>query len=154
MNHDVLRQEVGYQMRQLSNTGELAERLYREAGKNPQPWHCAAAAKYISDVMLGLENLWRRRCLHFNRPPPSGPSSHRQVLADFLDDKDLGGRLPLDFGDRLGLYLRFRHRFIHGYGFELGWETVREPLALLPETVKILIECWGKWLDEIGGGRS
>jgi uncharacterized protein YutE (UPF0331/DUF86 family) len=76
------------------------------------------------------------------------------MLTEFLDDADLGGRLPGELGERLGLYLRFRHRFIHGYGFELSWETVKEPLALLSETVRQMVECWRKWLDGYDGGAA
>ncbi len=147
MNSDTLEQEIGYQLRQLKQTAESAELLYREAVGDPRPWHSAAAAKYISDLMLGLENLWRRRCRHLQCPLPHGPSSHRQILADFLDDGRLGGRLPEGFSQRLGLYLRFRHRFVHGYGFELKWEIVEEPLRLLSDTINRLTECWEEWLS-------
>ena len=76
MNRNILEQEIAFHLRQLGGTAEAAEQLYRETRANPRPWHAAAEAKYIADVMLGLENLWRRRCRHLNRPLPHGPSSH------------------------------------------------------------------------------
>lgn len=117
MNKININEEINFELRQLKRTAELAQQLYREAGDDPRAWHAAAAAKYISDFMLGLENLWKRRCRHLRVPIPGGPSFHRQILTSFLDQEQLGGRLTSEISQRLGSYLRFRHRFIHGYGF-------------------------------------
>lgn len=149
-----LPEEIGYELRQLRLTARAATDLHNAAGADPKPWHAAAAAKYVSDIMLGLENIWKRRCRYLGTPMPNGPDSHRRILAAFLDDKNLGGRLSSEAAERLGLYLRFRHRFVHGYGFELRWEIVEEPLALIPDTVKRLTEVWQGWLKKTSGSQS
>jgi hypothetical protein len=68
------------------------------------------------------------------------------LLEDFLAQPKLGGKLSADIQHRLKKYKNFRHRFIHGYGFEVDWEKVNEPLRLLPETVELLSSLWLGWL--------
>lgn len=82
-------------------------------------------------------------------PIPSGADSHNRLLEDFLSQPELGGKLSADIQHRLKKYKNFRHRFIHGYGFEVEWEKVDEPLRLLPETVKLLSSVWLGWLDGV-----
>ena len=144
-----LREEVGYELRQL-------QRLAAEAGEHTtgpdsehSSWDAAAAAKYISDLFGGLENLWKRRCVFLNVRPPAGPDSHLQVLKDFLAAPGLGDSISPGMAARLRKYLDFRHRFIHGYGFMVTWEMVAEPLRDLPETVAVLTAAWTGWLDNL-----
>jgi uncharacterized protein YutE (UPF0331/DUF86 family) len=58
----------------------------------------------------------------------------------------LGDRISREVAERLKLYKDFRHRFVHGYGFEVSWELVEEPLTLLPDTVEELVRVWTSWL--------
>ena len=118
-----------------------------------RPWDVAAAAKYVADLSLGLENLCKRRCHYLGLPVPEGRDSHSQVLRDFLSQPDLGGLLDAEVAQRLQKYLRFRHRFAHGYGHEVTWEVVEEPLRLLPSTVASLVSVWESWLGaQCAGG--
>jgi hypothetical protein len=96
--------------------------------------------------VLGLENLSGRRHAFLGIPRATGRDSHRQVLEGFLGAAGLGADLAPDVGDRLRKYLRFRHRFTHGYGYEVSWALVEEPLQLLPETMQILDELWRRWV--------
>ena len=36
--------------------------------------------------------------------------------------------------------------FIHGYGHEVKWEVVEEPLRLLPDTIAAVADAWERWL--------
>lgn len=114
-----------------------------------RPWDAAAAAKYVFDLALSLENLCKRRYLALGLPHPTGPDSHSRVLDDFLAEPNLGGELTGEESLRLKKYVRFRHRFAHGYGHEIDWPIVEEPLRLLPETVERLTEIWERWLETV-----
>lgn len=96
---------------------------------------------------MGVENLCKRRSSAFNLAWPSGPDFHSRVLDDFLRHPTLGAALSREAQERLKRYLKFRHRSVHGYGFEVSWEKVEEPLRLLPETVDLLSDIWTKWLE-------
>jgi hypothetical protein len=38
---------------------------------------------------------------------------------------------------------------MHGYGHEINWEIIDEPLKLLPETVSLLADIWETWIQEL-----
>jgi uncharacterized protein YutE (UPF0331/DUF86 family) len=68
------------------------------------------------------------------------------MMQDFLATAGLGRELTPEMAQRLKKYLRFRHRFVHGYGFQVSWRLVEEPLRLLPDTVSVLATVWRNWL--------
>jgi len=140
--------EIEHELQQLDRVAEVAVRLAEVPASRRKPWDSAAASKYISDVFLGLENLCKRRFRHLGRDIPAGADSHSALLNDFLQTDDLGGALPDEVKIRLKKYLRFRHRFSHGYGFEVNWEIAEEPLRLLPDTVAIIADVWRRWIEK------
>jgi hypothetical protein len=149
MRKDRLAEEVQLQLAQLGQMAAVASQLAKVSAEERRPWDAAAAAKYIADLTLGLENLCRRRCIHLGIPLPEGEDSHSRLLEGFLSDPQLGGRLPAEIQQRLKKYLRFRHRFLHGYGHEVRWEIIEEPLSLLPQTVSALQTVWNGWLEDL-----
>jgi hypothetical protein len=151
MDKQRLERDVRLELGHLEKTAEAARDLCSNVGPNPSPLFSAAAAKYVADVFMGLENLWKRRCRYLKLPVPEGPASHRDTLAQFLDDPKLGKLLHPGVDEHLGRYLRFRHRFIHGYTYDVAWSIVEEPLALIPETVAELRRVWDNWLSGLPG---
>ena len=149
MTKQQLAREIQYELDQLRRCAHTASQLAAIPPHQRKPWDAAAAAKYIADLFTGLENLCKRRCRYLDQPVPQGPDSHSEMLGQFLDAEELGGTLPEEFSLRLKKYLRFRHRFIHGYGYEVSWEIIEEPLHLLPETVEQLAQTWNRWLDTL-----
>ena len=147
MNSDKLTAEVTQELDQLRRVAELAAELAKVPTEDRHPWHAAAAAKYIADLANGLENLCKRRYRSANLPVPEGDDSHARMLEEFIAVPGLGASLTHEVKHRLRKYLRFRHRFVHGYGHEVLWDIVDEPLRLLPETIAILREAWLRWLD-------
>jgi hypothetical protein len=147
MNKDRLRDEVRFEIAQLRRVAEVARELADVPVAERRPWDAAAAAKYVFDLAMSLENLCKRRNAAFGRPHPSGPDSHSQLLEEFLQDPNLGGQLGADEALLLKQYFRFRHRFAHGYGHEVHWEIVAEPLRLLPQTIERLAMLWEQWLE-------
>lgn len=114
-----------------------------------RPWDAAAAGKFIADLSAGLENLCKRRYVYEGLPVPQGNDSHARVLDDFLAAPALGAELSPDVALRLKKYLRFRHRFVHGYAFEVSWAMVDEPLRALPDTVEAICSRWERWLEQV-----
>ena len=151
MNKRELTEEIGWELSQLQRLAAAARELAAVPDVNRDPWDATAAAKYVADVFHGLENLCKRRCVYLGEPWPDTPDSHARVLAGFVSDAKLGGRLTPEIVARLGLYKDFRHRFIHGYAFEPVWEMVEEPLRLMPETISALVDVWERWLAELPG---
>ena len=148
MNSDKLTAEVTQELDQLRRVAKHAAELAQVPAVDRRPWHAAAAAKYIADLVNGLENLCKRRYRSANLPVPEGEDSHTRILEEFIAAPGLGAGLTDEVKQRLRKYLRFRHRFVHGYGHEVLWDIVDEPLRLLPETIAILRETWLRWLEQ------
>lgn len=149
MNKDKLAAELMQELEQLRVVAQHAAELAQVLAGERRPWHAAAGAKYAADLVNGLENLCKRRYRAMSLPIPEGEDSHSRILEGFLDAPDLGATLSEEVKHRLKKYLRFRHRFLHGYGHEVKWEIVDEPLRVLPETVMILREVWLRWLQQM-----
>ena len=149
MTKQQLAREIQYELDQLRRCAQTASQLAAVPPHQRRPWDAAAAAKYVADLFTGLENPCKRRCRYLAQPIPEGPESHTEILNQFLELAELGGTLSKGFSLRLKKYLRFRHRFVHGYGYEVSWEIVEEPLRLLPETVEQLARTWNHWLDTL-----
>lgn len=149
MTRTKIAREIEHELQQLEKVAQTASRLAAVPADQRRPWDSAAASKYISDVFLGLENLCKCRLRWLGEAIPDGPQSHTEILESFLAADGLGRGLSADMQLRLKKYLRFRHRFFHGYGFEVSWEIAEEPLMLLSETVEILARTWRQWLAEL-----
>jgi uncharacterized protein YutE (UPF0331/DUF86 family) len=138
--------EVQCELDHLRRLSEQAQRLMTISDAERREWDAVAAAKYVADVWLAVENLCKRRYAALEIPVPTGPDSHTRILAELLADPTLGRGLSADFAVRLKKYLAFRHRFIHGYGQEVTWTMVEEPLRQIPDTVSTLTKVWTTWL--------
>lgn len=148
MDRNRLAAEIRFEVDQLRRLAITVNELLESIKDRPLPWHAAAGAKYVADLWMGIENLCKRRCVYLGLPIPSGADSHNRLLEEFLAQPELGGKLSAEIQHRLKKYKNFRHRFIHGYGFEVEWEKVNEPLRLLPETVELLSSLWLGWLED------
>lgn len=147
MDKERLRLEIECELDNLSRLANEARKII-EAGDSDKPeWRCLAAAKYVSDLWVGFENLCKRRQKNLDLPAPQGFDSHRQTLEEFFATNGLGAGLSSGLAERLKKYLGFRHRFVHGYGTQITWDMVEEPIRLLPETVGILAQVWRNWLQ-------
>ncbi|OGV83620.1 MAG: hypothetical protein A3K19_07715 [Lentisphaerae bacterium RIFOXYB12_FULL_65_16] len=147
MDRRRLAREIGCEIEQLRGGAVLAATLAAVPHSERRPWDPQAAAKIVADLAGGFENLCRRRWKFLGIQQPQGPDWHKRMLEDFLSTEGLGDQLSAALADRLRKYLSFRHRFVHGYGTEVSWATVEEPLRLLPETVEILASVWTGWLQ-------
>ena len=149
MKKDKLESEIRFELAQMDELSATAEELHAMAPHERRPWDSAAAAKFVADIAAGLENLCKSRYRYLGISTPSGQDSHMQILNDFFSAEGLGKNLSEEMELRIKKYLRFRHRFVHGYGFQINWEIVEEPLRLLPDTVKTLKRIWENWLSSL-----
>lgn len=131
-------------LRQLASTAKAA--LSRPELKKDS-WDAAAAGKLISDLIGGLESLLRKKSRAENTPMPQGPDWHLVMLNGFLEDPAFQSAWSESQKALLLRYLRFRHRFVHGYGHELSWEMVQEPLTDLPAIAEALAKAWEQWAN-------
>lgn len=140
--------ELNYEIERLKGLVPVIRKLIELTDEEKRPWDAVAAAKYISDFWMGFESLWKCRLRYHDESSPDGSESHAKVLNDLISEPELGTILTEDEILTLKKYLRFRHRFIHGYGNEISWELVEEPLKLLPITITLVERIWNNWIDK------
>jgi uncharacterized protein YutE (UPF0331/DUF86 family) len=98
----------------------------------------AAAATFIHNIYNGVENILKQTLKEEGITIPATGNWHKELLnkaaAKGLIRKELSGELME--------YLAFRHLFVHGYGFLLKEEPIRELGTKIPTI-------WAEYVKEI-----
>ena len=88
----------------------------------------AAAGTYLMNFYNGIENMLKRIHKLMDVNLPKGENWHTELFARFCPPGF--ENLPILFDpvleNELTQYRKFRHLFIHGYGFQLEWEFMKE----------------------------
>jgi hypothetical protein len=90
----------------------------------------AAAAKFMQDVYMGIENVLKRVLKFRGEEVPSGERWHVELFERFCALVE--SSLPVFFEDRwierTDSFRRFRHVAHHGYAHNLEWDRMRDGL--------------------------
>ncbi|MFA5044265.1 MAG: hypothetical protein WC381_06575 [Kiritimatiellia bacterium] len=88
MDRDRLAAEIRFEVDQLRRLAIAVNEFLESIKGSPLPWHAAAGAKYVADLWMGIENLWKRRCVYLELPIPSGVDSHNVCSKIFLPSRN------------------------------------------------------------------
>lgn len=84
-----------------------------------------AAGGFLHNFYNGLENIFKR-ILKFNKIKlEENHKWHKELLKKFCDNENRFAFLDHSIHDDLLEILKFRHVFVHGYGFHLDWELLK-----------------------------
>jgi hypothetical protein len=119
MDKEKLALEIRCELDHLRRVAAQAERLLAVPETDRREWDAVAAAKYVADLWLGLENVCKRWYAALVKPVPEGPDSHIRLLDDFLAEPGLVevSTVP-DFGSlafRTNLLPASQHQ-VEGFG--------------------------------------
>ncbi len=148
MQPEDVRRDILFETGRLRVLAEAARSALARPGLKKDSWDAAAAGKLISDLVSGLESLLKRKARAEGKPIPQGPAWHLELLTAFLADPVFNSAWTEPQKALWIRYLRFRHRFIHGYGHELGWDMVQEPFVGLPSMAESLAQAWENWVNQ------
>lgn len=111
--------------RVVQETNQLKERA---ATEDPEMLIKAAAGAFLMNFYNGVENLLKRIHKIQNVVMPKGESWHNEMFQRFCNPPFESLPLLFDAGVEKELiqYKKFRHLFIHGYGFQLEWHLMKE----------------------------
>ena len=98
----------------------------------------AAAATFIHNIYNGIENILKQALKEEGITIPTTASWHKELL----NKAATKGLIRKELSDELMEYLAFRHLFIHGYGFLLEEEPIRELGTKIPGI-------WTEYIKEI-----
>lgn len=88
----------------------------------------AAAGTFMMNFYNGIENLLKRIHKLQNTAMPKGENWHSELFKRFCNPPFHNLPLLFDAGleKELLQYKKFRHLFIHGYGFQLDWMLMKD----------------------------
>ena len=136
MTVDELREEIGIELESLDTViREITAIRLDVAGHEPTVREKTAAAAFLAQFYGGVENILKRIHRFHGLQLPTGDTWHTDLFRRFCEPPY--AHLPLLFDDMLALkmapYRKFRHVVIHGYGFQMDWERMREGLEQLAD---------------------
>jgi hypothetical protein len=98
------------------------EKLYEKPSDiEPTLVEVTAAGGFLHNFYNGIENIFKR-ILKFNKIKQEETHNwHKEVLKKFFDKENNFAFLDGSIYDDLLELLKFRHLFVHGYGFHMEW---------------------------------
>lgn len=120
--------ELRLELENLELTVEEIESLRGDLeGETPRVREWAAAAKFMGDIYMGIENVLKRIVKFRGEELPSGERWHVELFEKFC--APTSDSLPEFFEERwierTDSFRRFRHITHHGYARDLEWERLR-----------------------------
>ncbi len=113
---------------------------------NPEQYEMRGLASYVHDFYNGVESIFERIAVHFDRQLPRGEHSHADLLEQMAAPREGVRDTVVDEALRVQLkeLLDFRHFFRHAYGYKLEWDRLR----LNVEAMKPVLEQLRKQLAQ------
>jgi hypothetical protein len=126
-----LRKEIQLELERMEETVAEIDALRRELGSQvPEMRGRAAAAKFMEDLYMGIENVLKRIVKFQGEELPTGERWHVELFEQFCAPGT--SSFPVFFEDRwverTDSFRRFRHVTHHGYAHDLQWERMRAGL--------------------------
>ncbi len=84
-----------------------------------------AAGAFLHNYYNGIENIFKRILKFHKIKQEENPNWHKELLKKFYDKENNFAFLERSVYDDLLEILKFRHVFVHGYGFLLEWKLLR-----------------------------
>lgn len=132
-------EEIEIEFENIETVLKELEKLYeRPQDVEPSMVEITAAGGFLHNFYNGIENIFKR-ILKFNKIKlEENHNWHKELLKKFIDKKNNFAFLDRLIYDDLLEVLKFRHLFIHGYGFQLEW-------SLLTPLIKKALESYPKF---------
>jgi hypothetical protein len=124
-----LREEINIELELIEAIlAELVALSKDVSSREPTVREKTAAAAFMSQFYGGVENILKRISHYYSVPLPTGDAWHIDLFKRFCAPSD--GVLPVLLNESLSKamapYRKFRHLFIHGYGFQIDWNRMQE----------------------------
>jgi hypothetical protein len=137
---DRLRKQVAVEQESLRHLIHSFRPLLEEvqAGRHPTYFELNALASFLQAFYNGIENILKRISQLVDGGTPRGESWHADLLGGMGTANENRPAVISDgLREKLHQYMRFRHLYRHGYGFQLEWK----PMAgLVKDSEKCLRE--------------
>lgn len=121
-----LAEEIGIEFEYIETILQELETLF----KKPLEYELSlveitGAGGLLHNFYNGIENIFKRILKFHNIKQEENKNWHKELLQKFYDIENNFAFLDTSIYDNLQEILKFRHLFIHGYGFFLQWELLK-----------------------------
>jgi len=134
---DEVREQAEVELGQLRTLLSYHASLLRATEtREPDSTELAAIAGILHSFYNGIEKIFERIAKDIDHSPPSGSSSHSELLSAMAEDT--GDRPPViseALLRTLWRYKDFRHFYRHGYTFLLRWSKMADLVAACQATL-------------------
>ena len=115
----LIRFEIGQIDELLTRYEPLVTKVQQD---EPDLVELTALASVLHSFFTGVENIFVVIAQNIDGIPPSGPSSHRDLLNQMVKPNSMRTAvLSSESAAQLAEYLAFRHFYRHAYSFFLRW---------------------------------
>ncbi|UCH96354.1 MAG: hypothetical protein JSV88_05730 [Candidatus Aminicenantes bacterium] len=104
---------------------ELETLLKKPFEYEPSLVEITGAGGLLHNFYNGIENIFKRILKFHKINQEESKNWHKELLKKFYDKENNFAFLDISIYDNLLEILKFRHLFIHGYGFFLQWELLK-----------------------------
>jgi hypothetical protein len=138
----VLRADMARELDQVQQLVTEAEEWTPKLDEWPETIRVRTAGGILHDFYCAVERIFQHIAVQIDRDLPGGSDWHVQLLQRMATPIETVRPAVIDreMARKLDEYLRFRHVFRHGYGFDLQWERCQLLLRHLPEAAKALVQ--------------
>ena len=126
MSVDELIEEIEVEFEYIETVLKELEKLYKKPPEyEPELIEITGAGGLLHNFYNGIENILRR-ILKFNKIKQEEDKDwHKELLKKFYNKENNFAFLDRPIYENLLEILKFRHFFVHSYGFLLQWELIR-----------------------------
>lgn len=144
---DALKKDIALELESLERLIREMQDLLDRAIEESDFVVARAAGSIIHDFYCGVEKVFERIAINFDKVLPKGEDWHIKLLFQMAEaKKDRKEIIDPPLLQSLKEYLRFRHLFRNIYGFELKWEKIQPLGTQLDDIYRRLKKCLGEFL--------
>lgn len=151
VSHEPLRNDIEFILSEIDREIDSINPLFSLASENKlDVIYTMAAAAVLHSIYSAFESIFALIQKRIDGRLPETGQWHRNLLDAMARETELRPAvISEDCRDSLADYLAFRHKFRHGYGWQLDSTKVALKLTLLPQVIdKIRVEIVG-FLEKI-----
>jgi len=151
VSHEPFREDIEFTLGEINREIDSIQPLFSLAQENRlDVIYTMAAAAVLHSVYTAFESIFALIQKRMDGRSPETGQWHRTLLDTMTQETSRRPQVISEAcRDRLADYLAFRHKFRHGYGWQLNSSKVAQKLTMLPQVITLASAEIFVFLDKI-----
>jgi hypothetical protein len=136
MTREELREEIGIELELIESVLQELSSLKKDiTGREPTIREKTAAAGFLAQFYIGVENVLKRISKYLAVDLPAGDTWHIDLFKRFCfpSYKTLPNLFDESLASAMAPFRKFRHVVYHAYGSQLDWERMHEGIDTIDD---------------------